>query len=134
MSGLMRSDDIVHIVPFAVKPIRLKIDALHFFLADFAAGWIFAAVQSAGHFQPSTIRGAGPASSGRSDPPPSIPPPEPVPFRSQGPSSGHCAAKGSSSEAGSEGPCPRFRRCGVFFGSLFLCCRTVPNLKGPRGR
>jgi len=51
MSGLMRSDDIVHIVPFAVKPIRLKIDALHFFLADFAAGWIFAAVQSAGHFQ-----------------------------------------------------------------------------------
>src|SRR5487761_1242612 len=48
MSGLMRSDDIV---PFAMKPIRLKIDALHFFLGDFAAGGILAAVQSAGYFQ-----------------------------------------------------------------------------------
>ena len=49
MSGLMRSDDIV---PFAMKPIRLKIDALHLFFGDFAAGWIFATVQSACHFQP----------------------------------------------------------------------------------
>src|SRR5208283_1949652 len=48
MSELMRSDDIV---PFAMKPIRLKIDGLHFFFADFAAGRIFAAVQSACHFQ-----------------------------------------------------------------------------------
>src|SRR5258707_13062546 len=44
MSGLMRPDDIV---PFAMKPIRLKLDSLHFFLADFASGWIFAAVQCA---------------------------------------------------------------------------------------
>jgi hypothetical protein len=34
-----------------MKPIRLKIDTLHFFLADFAASRIFAAVQSACHFQ-----------------------------------------------------------------------------------
>jgi hypothetical protein len=48
MSGRIWSDDIV---PFAMKPIRLKMDALHFFLGDLAAGWIFAAVQSACHFR-----------------------------------------------------------------------------------
>src|SRR5271169_1500612 len=48
MSGLMRSDDIV---PFAMKPIRLKVNAFHFFRGDLATGWIFAAVQSARHFQ-----------------------------------------------------------------------------------
>ena len=56
MSGLMRPDDIV---PFAMKPIGLKIDALHFFLGDFAAGWIFAVVQSACHFQPFCRRRLG---------------------------------------------------------------------------
>ena len=56
MSGLMRPDDIV---PFAMKPIRLKLDSLHFFLADFASGWIFAAVQSACHLQSFGSRGLG---------------------------------------------------------------------------
>ncbi len=44
----MRFDDIV---PFAMKCIRLKVDTLHFCIADFAPRWISRAVQSAGDLQ-----------------------------------------------------------------------------------
>jgi hypothetical protein len=44
----MRSDDIV---PFAMKFIGMKIDPFHLLFSDFAAGGIFAAIQSAGHGQ-----------------------------------------------------------------------------------
>ena len=52
----MRADDIV---PFTMKLVRLKIDAFHFFLGDFAAGSIFSAVQPACHFQSFRSRGLG---------------------------------------------------------------------------
>jgi len=42
-----------------MKPIRLKIDALHFFLADFATGWIFAAVQSIHRDHGAALRAMG---------------------------------------------------------------------------
>ena len=45
----MRRDDIV---PFAVKAIGMKIDALHLIGGHPAAGGVGAAIQSAGHGQP----------------------------------------------------------------------------------
>ena len=52
----MRSD---HIVPFAMKFIRLKIDRLHVVLRDCPAGGILAAIQSAGYCQSFRGRGLG---------------------------------------------------------------------------
>src|SRR6266496_1055456 len=48
LSRLMRSDDVV---PFAMERIGVRIQRLHFVLADFATGGIFAAIQPARDFE-----------------------------------------------------------------------------------